>query len=105
MTRSKKKLPYIDARLLEKIKKTIEKAKEASKGGAIIVPPIKTYSRRSTIVDIMIGLEIQVYNGNKFIPVKVFDNLLGHKLGEFSPTRTFRGHPESKKDTSKGKKK
>ena len=75
MARSQKKLPYVNIRLLEKIKKAIEKAKSNSKGGAIIVPPIKTYARNSTIVDIMIGLELQVHNGCKFIPVKIHDSL------------------------------
>jgi small subunit ribosomal protein S19 len=106
MTRSRSKLPYVDVRLVEKIRKSIEKAKAsaAAKGGALVVPPIKTYARKSTIVDLMIGLEIQVHNGHKFIPVKIFDNLLGHKLGEFSPTRTFKGHPLLKKQKAEGKK-
>ena len=106
MTRSKKKLPYVNDRFLEKVRKSIDKAKAAaaSKGGAVIVPPIKTYARNATIVDLMIGLEFQVHNGHKFIPVKIFDNLLGHKLGEFSSTRTFRGHPLLKKQKAEGKK-
>jgi small subunit ribosomal protein S19 len=109
MSRSQNKLPYVNARLLEKIKKVVDKAKAlaASKGGPIIVPPIKTYSRNSTIVDLMMGLEIQVHNGHKFISVKIYENLIGHKLGEFSSTRTFKGHPLLKKqkvETTKGKK-
>lgn len=109
MARSQKKLPYVDPRLMEKIKKAIEKAKDlaASKGGAISVAPIKTYARNCTIIDLMIGLELQVHNGRKFIPVKIFESLLGHKLGEFSPTRTFTGHPllkKQKEETKKGKK-
>lgn len=106
MARSQSKLPYVNIRLVEKIRKAIDKAKSiaATKGGAIVVPPIKTYARNSTIIDLMIGLEIQVHNGHKFIPVKVFDNLLGHKLGEFAPTRTFKGHPLLKKQKAEGKK-
>jgi small subunit ribosomal protein S19 len=108
MARSQKKLPYVDPRLIEKIRKTIDKAKgvAASKGNnvALSVPPIKTYARNCTIIDMMIGLEIQVHNGHKFIPVKVQENLLGHKLGEFSATRTFKGHPLLKKQKEEGKK-
>jgi small subunit ribosomal protein S19 len=59
--------------------------------------PIKTWSRRSTIFPEMVGLTINVYNGRKFIPVYVTENLVGHKLGEFAPTRTFKGHSGSEK--------
>lgn len=111
MSRSQKKLPYVNPRLLEKIKKEIDraKAKAAEKGGPVIALPIKTYARNSTIIDSMMGLEFQVHNGHKFIPVKIFENMIGHKLGEFAATRTFKGHPLLKKqkaDTAaaKGKK-
>ncbi len=108
MARSQKKLPYVDPRLMEKIKKVILKSKAAAaaKGTnvAFSVPPIKTYARNCTIVATMIGLEFQVHNGHKFIPVKIFENLLGHKLGEFAPTRTFNGHPLLKKQKEENKK-
>jgi small subunit ribosomal protein S19 len=99
MTRSKKKLPYVNPKLMEKIRKIKSKAQERSlaNGTPIIMPPIKTYARNSTIVDGMVGLEFQVHNGKNFIPVKIFDSLIGHKLGEFSPTRVFKGHPDLKK--------
>ena len=62
---------------------------------------IKTWSRRSTVVPEMIGHTFAVHNGNKFIPVYVTENMVGHKLGEFAPTRTFRGHSGTKKDNAK----
>ncbi len=88
MARSLKKGPFIDEKLLKKVKK----AKEAGDR-----KPLKTYSRASTIIPDMIGMTIQVHNGKQFIPVYVTENLIGHKLGEFSPTRTFRSHAGSKK--------
>ena len=88
MARSLKKGPFIDEKLLKKVKK----AKEAGDRN-----PLKTYSRASTIIPDMIGMTIQVHNGKQFIPVYVTENLIGHKLGEFSPTRTFRSHAGSKK--------
>ena len=88
MSRSVKKGPFIDRHLHKKI---IE-AKNADQK-----KPIKTWSRRSTIIPEMVGLTINVYNGRKFIPVYVTENLVGHKLGEFSPTRTFHGHGGSEK--------
>ena len=91
MARSVKKGPYIDASLLKKVQSQQE---AASLGNA---KPIKTWSRRSTILPEMIGLTFQVYNGKMFIPVAVNENMVGHKLGEFSPTRTFRAHAGSKK--------
>jgi small subunit ribosomal protein S19 len=92
MGRSLKKGPYIDFRVLKKI----ENMNEAGKKSVI-----KTWSRRSTISPDFIGHTFAVHNGNKFIPVYVTDLMVGHKLGEFSPTRNFRGHI-AKKD--KGKK-
>ncbi|MEX2016729.1 MAG: 30S ribosomal protein S19 [Candidatus Hydrogenedentales bacterium] len=87
MPRSVKKGAFVDDHLLDKV------AKQQS-GGAR--RPIRTWSRRSTVVPEMVGLTIAVHNGHKFIPVFVTENMVGHKLGEFSPTRTFRGHPGGK---------
>ena len=83
MTRSLKKGPYIDFRLKKKIDVVNEK------GGKSV---IKTWSRRSMISPDFVGHTFAVHNGNKFIPVFVTENMVGHKLGEFSPTRNFRGH-------------
>ncbi len=88
MPRSLKKGPYIDAKLLKKID-------EAQKTRSSRV--IKTWSRRSTIVPEMVGLTMAVHNGRKFIPVFISEDMVGHKLGEFSPTRTFYGHAGGKK--------
>jgi len=84
MSRSLSKGPFVDAHLLEKIK-----VADTASGKRQV---IKTWSRRSTIIPEMIGLTIGVHNGRKFIPVFLTENMVGHKLGEFSPTRTFRGH-------------
>lgn len=84
MGRSLKKGPYIDEKLLEKIKKA------SSLGGE--KKPIKTWARRSTISPDFVGFTFLVHNGNKFIPVFVTENMVGHKLGEFAPTRLFRRH-------------
>lgn len=83
MGRSLKKGPFIDAKLLEKVQKM--KASGDKK-------PIKTWSRRSTISPDFVGLTFLVYNGIKFIPTFITENMVGHKLGEFSPTRIFRRH-------------
>jgi small subunit ribosomal protein S19 len=83
MARSIKKGPYIFHKLLEKI----EKANESTKRGVI-----KTWSRASMIIPTMVGHTIAVHNGKSFIPVFVTENMVGHKLGEFAPTRTFKGH-------------
>ncbi|MDY6820477.1 MAG: 30S ribosomal protein S19 [Deferribacterota bacterium] len=91
MPRSLKKGPFVDESLLKKI----NKQKETGDKGVI-----KTYSRRSTIIPDMVGMTFAVHNGNKFIPVYINENMVGHKLGEFSFTRTFRGH---KKDEKRGK--
>jgi len=88
MSRSLKKGPYIEERLLKKV----TNAQDIRSGKVI-----KTWSRRSTIVPEMVGLTIAVHNGRKFIPVFVSENMVGHKLGEFSPTRTFHGHSGDKK--------
>ena len=83
MSRSLKKGPFIDGHLMKKVISLNES------GGK---KPFKTWSRRSTIFPEMIGHTILVYNGAKFIPVHVNENMVGHKLGEFSPTRIYRGH-------------
>jgi len=87
MARSLKKGPYIDFRL----RKKIELANESGNKGVI-----KTWSRRSMISPDFVGHTFAVHNGNKFIPVFVTENMVGHKLGEFSPTRNFRGHVNKK---------
>ena len=84
MARSLKKGPFIDTPLLKKIE-----AMNAANEKKVI----KTWSRRSTIIPEMVGHTLAVHNGKKFIPVYVTENMVGHKLGEFSPTRTFKGHP------------
>jgi len=88
MARSLKKGPYIESSLQKKV----EKAKESGKKSVI-----KTWSRRSTISPDFVGLNFAVHNGNKFIPVYVTENMVGHKMGEFSPTRTYYGHGADKK--------
>ncbi len=88
MSRSIWKGPYISRSLLKKA----EAARQSSKGGVI-----KTWSRRSTILPNMVGLTYGVHNGQKFVPVLVTDQMIGHKLGEFAPTRTYRGHGADKK--------
>lgn len=92
MARSIRKGPYIDQHLLNKVEVSI-----ASKSKK----PIKTWSRRSTIIPEMIGLTIAVHNGKDHVPVYVTDNMVGHKLGEFAMTRTFKGHSGDRK--AKGK--
>jgi small subunit ribosomal protein S19 len=88
MARSLKKGPFIDVTLLKKV----QVAQETRTSRVI-----KTWSRRSMIVPEMVGLTLAVHNGRKFIPVFVSENMVGHKLGEFSPTRTFHGHSGDKK--------
>jgi len=83
MSRSSKKGPFVDYHLLEKIQKA-----EASGDKKMI----KTWSRRSTVIPEMVGYTIAVHNGNKHIPIYITENMVGSKLGEFAPTRTFRGH-------------
>ena len=89
MARSVKKGPFIDAHLEKKVEET-------TKSGSKKV--IKTWSRRSMILPEFVGLTFAVHNGNKFIPVYVSENMVGHKLGEFAPTRTFRGHTGGRSD-------
>ena len=88
MARSVWKGPYFDVTLFKKVKKSKE---ESSKS------PIKTWSRRSSIIPDFVGVTISVYNGKSFIPVYVTEDMVGHKLGEFSPTRVFKGHSGDKK--------
>ena len=92
MSRSLKKGPYVADHLMAKVLKLNEAGSKK---------PFKTYSRRSTIFPEFIGHTILVHNGKKFIPVYVNENMVGHKLGEFAPTRTYRGHTSLDK---KGKK-
>jgi small subunit ribosomal protein S19 len=94
MARSLKKGPFIDAHLQKKVE-----IASASNDKRVI----KTWSRRSTVVPQMIGLTLAVHNGNKFIPVYVTENMIGHKLGEFSLTRTFKGHAGKADTKAKGK--
>ncbi len=88
MPRSLKKGPFVDGHLLAKVEKS-----NADRSRQVI----KTWSRRSTIIPEMVGLTFAVHNGKKFIPVFVSENMVGHKLGEFAPTRTYFGHAADKK--------
>jgi len=88
MSRSVKKGPFVDDHLLEKVESAVESGSRKV---------IKTWSRRSDITPEMVGLTFAVHNGKKFVPVFVTENMVGHKLGEFSPTRTFYGHAADKK--------
>ncbi|MEM9468766.1 MAG: 30S ribosomal protein S19 [Pseudomonadota bacterium] len=88
MSRSVWKGPFVDRHLLKKV----EKFRAGDIKGVV-----KTWSRRSTILPQMVGITFGVHNGNKFIPVLVTDNMIGHKLGEFAPTRTYYGHGADKK--------
>ena len=89
MARSVWKGPFVDLHLLKKA--------EGAQDSGSRVAPIKTWSRRSTILPQFVGLTFNFYNGKKFIPVSVNEDMVGHKLGEFSPTRTFPGHAADKK--------
>lgn len=92
MARSLKKGPFIDDHVMKKITKmNSENSKK----------PFKTWSRRSTIFPDMVGHTAMVYDGRKFIPVYINDNMVGHKLGEFAPTRTYRGHTSGDKKLKK----
>ena len=88
MSRSVWKGPFVDGYLLKKAEKSRESGRKEV---------IKTWSRRSTILPQFVGLTFGVYNGHKFIPVLVTENMVGHKFGEFSPTRTFYGHAGDRK--------
>ena len=88
MPRSLKKGPFIDAHLLAKVEKA--RAENSRR-------PVKTWSRRSMIIPDMVGLTIAVHNGKQHVPVLISENMVGHKLGEFAMTRTFRGHSGDRK--------
>jgi len=83
MPRSLKKGPYVELSLQKKVSQLVESGEKKV---------VKTWSRRSTVTPEFVGHTFAVHNGNKFIPIYVTENMVGHKLGEFSPTRTFRGH-------------
>lgn len=92
MPRSLKKGPFIDLKLFKKVT-----AAQGSRSNQVI----KTWSRRSTILPEMVGITLAVHNGRKFLPVFVTENMVGHKLGEFSPTRTYYGHAADRKSKVK----
>jgi len=92
MPRSLKKGPFIDPKLFRKVT-----AAQGTRSNQVI----KTWSRRSTILPEMVGITLAVHNGRKFLPVFVTENMVGHKLGEFSPTRTYYGHAADKKSKVK----
>lgn len=92
MPRSLKKGPFVDHHLLKKVLTAVETNSRR---------PIKTWSRRSMVIPDMVGLTIAVHNGRQHIPVLVNENMVGHKLGEFSATRTYRGHAADKKAKSR----
>ena len=88
MSRSLKKGPYVDHHLMKKVLKAVEENNKR---------PIQTWSRRSMILPEMVGLTIAIHNGRQHIPILISEEMVGHKLGEFSPTRTFRGHSGDRK--------
>jgi small subunit ribosomal protein S19 len=92
MARSLKKGPFIDYKLEKKLTTMVETGKKSV---------VKSWSRKSMISPDFVGLTVAVHNGNKFIPVHITENMVGHKLGEFAPTRTFRGHSGNKDKASK----
>ncbi len=92
MPRSLKKGPFVDGHLMKKVEASVENNDRRV---------VKTWSRRSTILPEMVGLTFAVHNGKKFVPVFVTENMVGHKLGEFSPTRTYYGHAADKKSKKK----
>ena len=96
MPRSAKKGPFIDEKLMKRVEE-LDSQREKRQ-------VIKTWSRRSTVIPDMVGLTIAVHNGRKFIPVFISENMVGHKLGEFSPTRTFKGHTSRSMRTIKVRK-
>ena len=88
MARSRKKGFFVDAHLLDKVQ-AAQKANSRK--------PIKTWSRRSTVTPVFVGVNLEVHNGKTFVPVYVTENMVGHKLGEFAPTRTFKQHTQPSK--------
>ena len=93
MARSVWKGPFVDGYLIKKVEALLKSGRR---------DPIKTWSRRSTLIPDFVGVTFSVHNGRKFIPVSVTEDMVGHKLGEFAPTRTFNGHAGDKK-TKKGR--
>ncbi len=93
MGRSLRKGPFVDHHLMDKVVRQIKNSKKS---------PIKTWSRRSMILPEMVGMTFEVHNGRKFISVFVSENMVGHRLGEFSPTRLFKGHGSKKIAESAG---
>lgn len=91
MPRSVKKGPFVDASVLKKI--SVQSVDDRR--------PIKTWSRRSTVIPEMIGYTFSVHNGRRFLPIYISENMVGHKLGEFAPTRTFQSHSGARKTDSK----
>ena len=92
MSRSAKKGPFIDAKLLKKVEMLSRSSQKAV---------IKTWSRSSTILPQMIGMTIAVHDGRRHVPIFITENMVGHKLGEFAPTRTFRGHVSKSERTTR----
>lgn len=88
MPRSLRKGPFVDLHLMKKVDDAVESNSRR---------PIKTWSRRSMVLPEMVGLTIAVHNGRQHVPVLISENMVGHKLGEFAPTRTYRGHAADKK--------
>lgn len=88
MSRSLKKGPYIDEKLFKKVTNMVASGQKK---------PIKTWSRRSTVIPEMVGLTLEIHNGRTHIPVSITESMVGHKLGEFAPTRIFKGHSSKKK--------
>lgn len=87
MARSLRKGPFVDEKLMKKIRKMLDKGEKK---------PIKTWARRSTVTPEMVGLTIEIHDGRKHVPVFITESMVGHKLGEFAPTRSFRGHSSKK---------
>ena len=88
MPRSVRKGPFVDLHLVKKVQSALDTNNKK---------PIKTYSRRSMIIPDMVGLTIAVHNGRQHVPILISENMVGHKLGEFAPTRTYKGHAGDKK--------
>ena len=88
MPRSLKKGPFVDLHLIDKVEDAVESGNKR---------PIKTWSRRSMIIPLMVGLTIAVHNGRQHVPIFISEEMVGHKLGEFAATRTYRGHAADKK--------
>ena len=92
MSRSVWKGPFVDPSLIKKVEKLKDQTNK---------PPIKTWARKSTIIPEFVGFSFLIYNGRKFIPLTISEDMVGHKLGEFAPTRTFAGHTPADKKAAK----